>query len=103
MVNRHLVRSRLSSGREALSTVMSDHVLARVAGCPRSLELAVSASTLFQTVPREMETQPPSDGSTPGRGKTAGLAWEPGFCRLWGDKKQIRLVVAWGTGVRAAL
>lgn len=51
MVDRHLVPSRLSRGREASSVVMSNCVVSGMVGYPRGLELAVSALTWFQTVP----------------------------------------------------
>ena len=47
---------------------------------------------------RRGNSQSPSDGSTLGREKTAGLAREPGLCGLRGDRTQIGLVAAWGGG-----
>lgn len=66
------------------------------AGCHRSLERAVSASAVFQTVPREVATHSPPQMAAPqARGR---LLDSPGNQVSAGSG----LVVAWGTGVRGA-
>lgn len=80
--------------------VTSNRVLTGLVGY-RSLELALLELTLFQTVPREMETHSPLDGrphhpAGPQAGRRLlAAAPDPGFCRRWTDEKQIRLVVGW--------